>query len=425
MTIGRRAICLAIPLTLAACALRSPCEPADLRPIEGAAYVVVRSDYISSAVALLDARGETLSEAWVDSGTVAPGLVAPLSGDVVVPSDTLVPGTVTLIDRYNADTLALLWLDGSRTLQIDLRGDPRDDYPLGYSANPQDALAVGEGQAIVSRLNPNPDGSAPLLARGNDLALVDLELGRVVDRISLEADQEITVDTPTGPATQTAYARPSGLAWLDRTGRRVVVGLSRLTRSFQDAAPGMVAVLDLDSREVQRLPIEGLTNCAHVDAAPDRPEVIVLCQGATFTLDDEGRREGAGIAIVSIRSGAAQAHVVWRAADHPELPVPSDGLVALPGRRLVANARGSTAGLADRLVYLELDTGASRTLADSPEAFSFGVAVLSPDASTVRVPDSAGRAIHRFGMEASGPLPQASEIIEGCRLLGPRALGRL
>src|SRR5947207_2599761 len=101
--------------TLVLCA---DCTPASNRGIEGVpgfgtsdagapapgedpeplAYGVVASDRIVTSIALLEADGTLLRRDLVDSGSAPPGLVTALSGDVVLPTRSGDPETLTLID---------------------------------------------------------------------------------------------------------------------------------------------------------------------------------------------------------------------------------------------------------------------------------------------------------------------------------------
>ncbi len=49
-------------------------------------YAVVSTDFSSSSIAMLDADFAAINESWLNSGTTYPGLVATLSGDVVLPT---------------------------------------------------------------------------------------------------------------------------------------------------------------------------------------------------------------------------------------------------------------------------------------------------------------------------------------------------
>ena len=63
-------------------------------------YAVVSSDFSSSSIAMLDEDFEVIDESWINSGTTYAGLVATLSGDVVLPNRQAGDGTFAVIDRF-------------------------------------------------------------------------------------------------------------------------------------------------------------------------------------------------------------------------------------------------------------------------------------------------------------------------------------
>src|SRR4051812_19651795 len=130
-----RRLALGIAFWMSACATREACPPGDLTlPTGVPAFVVVRSDYGSSAIALLDADGEVLSPDFVDSGSRAPALVTALAGDLVVPSNPLGRGTIAWLGRLNVDVLTMV-AHGDVT-EIDTRGELVGAPHTGFSANP-------------------------------------------------------------------------------------------------------------------------------------------------------------------------------------------------------------------------------------------------------------------------------------------------
>ncbi|MBZ0118991.1 MAG: hypothetical protein K8H88_18490, partial [Sandaracinaceae bacterium] len=205
-------------ILLAACSPAPRCPVADLAPLPAPPrYAVVASDYASSAIALLDDEGALVTEAWMDSGTFAPRVVAALSGDVVLPTAPLDGCTLGVVDRFTTDVVTLLDVcshdrEGVIEHAIDARAGTRDE-DAAFSPNPQDILLIG-GSHWISRLNPHPEGAA-----GNDLIRVDAG-GAVVERVDLGA-----LDVVTG---ERFYARPSRMVAIDRF---LVVGLARLTAS--------------------------------------------------------------------------------------------------------------------------------------------------------------------------------------------------
>ncbi|MGB0680736.1 MAG: hypothetical protein ACPGUV_13875, partial [Polyangiales bacterium] len=77
-----------------------------LRPLaETPALALLRSDFASTAIDLLDGAGAVQARRWLHSGARPPGLVAALSGDVVLPSGPAPAGELVLIDRLRTDVL--------------------------------------------------------------------------------------------------------------------------------------------------------------------------------------------------------------------------------------------------------------------------------------------------------------------------------
>src|SRR5262245_46900826 len=156
---------LVLCLSLPACAAEPRCPTGDLAPpSRPPAYAVLLTDYASSAIGLLDASGEPIVESWIDSGTRATAVAAGLGGDVAL-THPVVPGSLAILERYQADVLTLAPFDGSDVRQIDLRGDDPAS-PIGHSPNVQDALRIDDRHALVARLNPAHDPRTPELARG-------------------------------------------------------------------------------------------------------------------------------------------------------------------------------------------------------------------------------------------------------------------
>jgi hypothetical protein len=426
-----RACLLPFAVALAACGAEPPCPSADLAPPERTpAFAVLLTDYASSAIALLDERGETITEAWLDSGTRASGISAGIGGDVFL-VDELGRGRVALIERFGGDRLTLADLDGA-VMQIDLRGDDRA-APGGHSPNPQDAILVGASEVWVSRHNPAIDPRAPELARGNDVIVVDLASGAVTDRIELGAD--VVVPAPTGEdpdATAIAYARPAYLALLEHPGgaRRVIAGLARVSLDFDRTGPGALAVIDPDDRTaVTVLPLPELTGCGALTAIPtDRSRAMVVCTGDSFA-SEEARRASAGVLRVALDDrGQVAIDAMFRASDHPELPPPTAGLAPLDARRaiVVADPRAEDLSVSrDRLLSIDLEAGSATVVLEASTSFTLGEGTYDLDAAMLLVPDAAARLVHRFAdrdgvITALDPIP-----LPTCRTLPPRQIVRI
>jgi hypothetical protein len=403
-----RLLVLAVALTLAGCGTTDPCRENELMPIEAPRLAVVLSDYASSAVVIVDERDEILGP-FIDSGSRPPGIVATLSGDVVLPRRAPDPSQLVLIDRYQTDVLtAIPFAAPERLVQRDLRGGRTS----GSSPNPQDVLALADGRWLVSRLNPAEDPGAPTLARGNDVAVLDAERHELVDRFALEAD--VVLDEVT------YFARPAGLAAMeDRGAPRVLVGLARLS-SFvlRRTGPGAVALLDADTGRAQVLELPGLSNCLQVQTVPsDAGRAIVLCRGDAFG-EDESR---GGLVEVAIVEQVLRETRRFAVADDASLPPPSNGLVVLDDHRLAYVSSGSVReGRTDRLVELDLRDGSARVVAEStPTPFELGDGAFDASRDELLVPDGNLRAIRRFvgpDLSEGAPLSLAS----ACLRLPPR-----
>jgi len=396
------------------------CPSADAAPpATTAAFALVTSDYTSSAIALLDADGALLTEAYLDSGSASPGLAAALSGDVSLPTEAPGAGRLYWLDRLGVDLvgeadLATGALSQYATTPTAVPGE------AAFRANPHDVLALPDGRWLVSRYEPNYASDASELDRGNDLVLLDPASHALLGRVGLEALDEDVV----GPdGTVPTYARPDRMVL--RAGR-VVVGLARLSVDFKIAAPGAVAVVDADTGELQTTLLSGLEGCGELaPARDDGTRVFVACAGPTYT-DLRGRRDGAGVASLHIpTSGPAEGEWIWRAAEHPELPPPTEALVPLHDDVVFVVSMGdSTAGERDRLLRLELGDGTGAIVYESPEAFDLGPGAVSPGGDFLLLPDAVSGVL-RFDIVGDTLATPSTIDASPCRRLPARELRAL
>lgn len=406
----RRLRSLLVSLALAGCATHA-CPNALPAPARSPSFVVVRSDYASSALAVLDDTGAVIDADWIDSGTCVSTLTTGLGSDVVLPQAGLGGGGIAWIDRLNVDVLSM-WSPSGIT-QVDLRGETLDTPHTGFTANPQDALRLPDGRILVARLGANPDASAPMLQRGNDVAVV--EGGRITASIDLHADG------PCVSGSCTAYAQPSALARVENgAASAVVVALTRCNRDFDGCADGAVAVIapDLGTSVV---PIAGLQNCLGVLAAPGEPRAYVLCAGTPRSPEDV-RRATAGIVELSLEADGT-VHETARYAASNGGPIPRTGLVPIGGRRvLFVESPTNDVTLPDHLQLLDVAVNATREIARSSDGFTLLAGTLAGHVALI--PDWHGRAIRRFDVSADFAELPAVHFDDGIPL-GPTVIAPL
>ncbi len=393
------------------CSDGRPCPAADLPALETLpSFAVVDSDYTSSAIALLDAEGALLDGAWVDSGSAAPGIVAALSGDVSLPTAPVTGGELMLLDRFGVDVVDRFDLRAGAVLsQLDVQLSSREGSS-GFRANPHDAVRLEDGTFLVSRFEPNLDPAAPPLDAGNDLVRVGDD--GPISRIAMGA-LDATVEGTT------IFARPGRIAPL---GDAFVVGLGRFGYDFGVVGPGAVAVVTLDPPSVIGLDLPGLANCPSVRPSPEGDAVLVLCTGPYEARSPERRRTAGIVRLVDAGEGPEIAQT-WRAAEHPESPVPTQEPVPLGGMR-VATPAIDEAESADRLIVVDLATGDVVEPYVAARTFVLGVGVFDAGTSLLLVPD-ADAGIVRFHVDGASLTPMDPVEASPCRALPPREIGRL
>ena len=396
-----------VVLLLSACDASQRCEPAVLAPLPRTpSYAFVASDYASSAIGLLDSDGTLITDAWLDSGTAQPGIVAALSGDVSLPATPFATCTMTVLDRFGTDVVSLLDTCGDMPVRAQI------DVGEAFSANPHDVLSVG-GRLWVTRYGVNLAVPSSDPAHGDDIAVLDGE--RVVTRIDLSSG-----------ASGEAFARPDRMVRLAHPSGavRVVVGLARLSPDFMVAGPGALAVIDPETLAVRIEALDGFSQCGELDRAGDA--VVVTCVGAPFASEAE-RRGGAGILSFRLtESGALEPVEVWRAAEHPDQPVPSGPTVAISASRWITVAWADTvfgdgvASASDRVLWVDAAQGVE-TLFESPP-FTIGDGVYDEAHDLLLLPDAALGGIRRLRADGTEREPV---LTASCRGLPPREVRRV
>jgi hypothetical protein len=410
----RRAVPVALAVVLLACG--GPASPGQVGgPARGIA--VVGSDYTSSSIAVLDADTGLLAvEGLLHSGSEAPGLSVALSGDVVLPSSTPLPGILVLVDRYPAGVLTVL--------------DPSSDHvwfqapvAAGFAANPQDVLFWDVEKAYVSRYEPNPDPDAITAERGDDLVVLALDFdgfGAGARRAGRVSFAPLLAELGSADLD----ARPGRLA---RAGDRLWVALGHLSRHFDRAGDAIVARVDPRTDTVDDAAvIPGVANCTAV-VASDPFHVYAACSG----LVQDGRAaQLERSALVVVDAGAAHhptARVVASAADGRGGPFGFDLQVA-GGRWLLAVRWGDlTTGEPDRLVALDLKgpDGVLTEVHVAGTAYGLG-GVLADDAhGRVYVGDAnpTDPRVYVYRVTDAGFEPETSVVSHPSSGLPPRTIG--
>ena len=352
-------------------------------------FAVIASDYTVSSISLLDSEGLMAAPDFVNSGSASTGLVTALSGDVFLPTRSGEPETLILIDRFRTDVLTRINIERGEVLgQVKTKSPNSPDDERAFSSNPYDYIFMDEHNAWITRFGVNTAADASAPNRGTDLFHIDPtsfeRTGRRIDLAVLNASvQRLNPDT--GESTPAiAHARPARMVRLGNG--YVVVGLGRLTIAFDAVAPGMVALVNLDSGEVQGVELADLQDCSQVVPVPGAPDrVAVACVG----FFRGNRRAGAGLAIFRRQGAELQLEHVWRAAADDGAALSVYGLVALGGARVVAVAAGDTdESTQDGLYELDLETGAQKLIFRADGQFVLGDGAFNAEASVLLIPDA-------------------------------------
>lgn len=373
-------------------------------------YAVLSSDFSSSSIAMLDADFVAIDESWLSSGTTYPGLVATLSGDVVLPNRQAGDGTVAVIDRFFTDVVTRFFVpSGNLNGQLRTQGDTGDS---GFSSNPQDFIFVDSDSAWVPRYESNLNPAAIPENRGNDLFEVNpSDMSATGARIDLSSlDTTATVGPGDEAVEVDVFARPSRGVLVGST---IVVGLDRISANFDAAGPGMVAVVDLEDESVVGLELPGLKSCGRTVPVPGEPsKLVVACVGFAQPFGDEPQvRASSGIALLDVGEDGVTIEELWPVPDDPESAIAINFVVAIDAQRVVAVASGNFATTSDRLYLVDLATGAQELVHESSDSFVIGESAYDPDSEMLYVPDAAENAVLEFAAEEGSFVEVGSVMI--------------
>jgi len=373
-------------------------------------YAVLSSDFSSSSIAILDADFITIDESWISSGTTYPGLVATLSGDVVLPNRQAGDGTVAVIDRFFTDVVTRFFVpSGNLNGQLRTQGDIGDS---GFSSNPQDLIFVDSDSAWVPRYESNLNPDAIAENQGNDLLEVNpSDMSATGDRIDLSSlDTTATAGNGNGAVEVDVFARPSRGVLVGST---IVVGLDRISANFDAAGPGMVAVVDLDDASVEGLELSGFKSCGRTVPVPGEPsKLVVACVGFAQPFGDEPQvRASSGIALLDVADGVPVIEKVWRVADDAMSALAVNAVIAIDAQRVLGVASGDFAGVSDRLYLIDLPTGAQTLVYESTSSFVIGEPAYDPQSEMLYVPDAAENVVLEFAADDGGFVEVGSSAI--------------
>jgi hypothetical protein len=365
---------------------------------------------------MLDENFVMLDESWLNSGTTYPGLVATLSGDVVLPNRQAADGTFTVVDRYFTDVVSRFFIpSGNLNGQVRTHGDVGDS---GFSSNPQDFVLASENSAWVPRYESNLNPSAPPENQGNDLIEVNpADMSLTGGRIDLSSFNTTgTVMAQDGAVEVDVFARPSRAVLVGAT---LVVGLDRISANFDAAGPGMVVVVDLEDESVSSVELQGLQSCGNAVPVPGAPtKIVVACVGFANPFGDEPQvRASSGIALLDVGESGVTVDRLWRLADHPTAAIAVNSVAAIDRQRVVGVATGDFVTTVDELYLLDLASGAQELVHDSTGSFVIGLSAYDPDSEMLYVPDVAENAVVEFAVDEDSFVETGStEIAPGLSL---------
>lgn len=376
-------------------------------------FAVRSADFKTSVASygLLDANGDPLADAWIHSGSTWPGLTATLSGDNVLPtvSDQ---GVLTILDRFQTDVVTRV--DFATGAVLGQARTQTESSHAAWSSNPQDMVFVSPTSAWISRYEPNVDPAATADSLGNDLVELNPQTMTLTgQRIDMSpGNVTVSVTTMSGTMDVVAYARPSRMVQVPG---RLVVGIDRLSASFDAAGPGAVAIVDLGAKSVTVHGIPDLQNCGDLQPVPGASNrVLARCVGYYGDLAPKS-----GFVVLEVGSDGSVNEVArYETNAHPSEDSIVDAALALSSRYVLAVHLGGWTDTSppDALYVLDLSNGTRTKIADALHPQDFFVQMAyDPTSGLVLVPDHT-QGIRRYHWDAAGSTLSAVDV---------RAFGRL
>lgn len=380
---------------------------------EAPRFAVRSADFKTSvsSFGLLDANGDPIADAWIHSGSTWPGLTATLSGDNTMPtvSDQ---GVLTILDRFQTDVVTRV--DFASGAVLGQARTQTESSHAAWSSNPQDIVFVSPTTAWISRYEPNVDPAAPAESLGNDLVELNPQTMTLTGQRIDMAPGNITVSVTTTSGTMDvlAYARPSRMVQVPG---RLVVGIDRLSASFDAAGPGAVAIVDLGAKTVAIHGIPDLQNCGDLQPVPGASNrVLARCVGYYGDLAPKS-----GFVVLEVGSDGSVNEVArYETNAHPGEDSIVDAALALSSRHVLSVHLGgwTDASPPDTLYVLDLATGVRTKVVDAQKPQDFFVQMAyDPSTGLVVVPDHT-QGLRRYHWDAGAATLTAIDV---------RAFGRL
>lgn len=392
-----------------------PTDDVVLAEVEGeAAIALISSDFVSTAVSLLDGEETVIAVDWITSGTTAPALTSTLSGDVTFPTAQVDDGTLLITDRANGVVSRFCIGSGSLVGQLAVGIE-------GFAGNPQDAVVVGD-VGYATRYDPNTNPDAPEGEEGSDIIGFDPQtMTRNGTRIDLsEFGGTVTGQEGGEEADVQIAARPSRMVVVGDT---LVVALERTP--IDQASPargfgeGRLALFDLNTLERSIVEIPGGANCGQVvpvEGAAD--QVIVACKGYSLeSFGGPGVSQTAGLFLVSIEDGAGTIINSWQPEDDAAFS-PVWSILSVGGTRVVGVDIGDFAtGSSDRLGLVDLSDGNTTELYEADGAFALGQGIyLGEDLRIPHAPFGEDPEVVQVGLDGTASSLQYTDSLPSVAL---------
>ncbi len=375
----------------------------------GRGLVVVRTDYQSSNVSLLDFKGAVLSESLVSSASGSVGLSSPLSGDVLVPNDFVADAEVIILDRYPASVVSWVNVE-TANVRTQL------SVATGFAANAQDYLELTPRKAYVTRFETNLDPGKEAFDGGGDVLVIDPRAPSILDSVDL-SEAALGLDD--------FLPRPAAMV---RAGDDVVVLLSPYDASFEGADDSRLVRIDTAEDRIREIfVLDDLKGCVGLTMSPDRSEIAVSCSGI-FDAQTEDTPRTSGL----VRVRAAEPFEEIDRYPATDFDAGAFGLWTgyASDSRLVVSAMGNTnldatTARPDVLATLDIATGEFAAVPSvSTDPFDLGEIRCAPKCGECFVTDATRRGVWRIPVLDDGELGQAELLpLPAGDGLPPRYLG--